>query len=351
MNKYYQQTSLILILLFFISTASLAQYSGEKNSYNNDYNRARREVQQAYEKQADLNRQPNSPSGNNSTSLSPEQSQSFEDLLRRAAGKPTRAEEKSAKSKADSVRQKNYEAFKKKEAEERAVWIKELQIDRDNAAPVKARLLQEGFLEVESYNMSRNYIWNKKYNLKETDSYSDYLFEAGKNLLYLKQNIITDKYEPLMYATAKLVNAKSYITANDFLDIMDIRFPDKQAEIDLFRINVFANYFEEYAGTGSRYYKGFGKRMIDSYFALEDRTPSSWASYKAVIGDSKANLYSPYEAIASYYEMIVKDQYSLYSKKEIKHAKKQIEYFNNRRIKMEDLKTPTDNTNTDNILK
>jgi hypothetical protein len=71
---------LLQIILILTTITCNSQYI---NQYNNSASLARREAQRDYDRQADLNRQPNSPGGNYSTALSPEELQAITDIFKK----------------------------------------------------------------------------------------------------------------------------------------------------------------------------------------------------------------------------------------------------------------------------
>jgi hypothetical protein len=321
----------IKIGVMFVAVASYGQYSGESaNNYNSDYNRARREVQSSYEKQADLNRQPNSPGGGSAYKyMTQAEMDAFDDQLRKASGRPSLAEERAAREKIEKERKEKYEQFVKKEAAWKAEYF--AQADREKAAlqPTVDRFIADGFYPEEADNMSRV----NKLNTDEAPYFNENVIYSKKYLDFLKENSRTETFENLEFNIYRLIKVNASVTAFDYMQKLEYRFFDKQVELYRLKLAIYVNFFKSYGFTRSfgNGYEGKMKQIIDSYMELEETNPELFIDFDQATDG--LYFFGPYNIIDTHYKFIL-DCKACDDKDAKRFAKKEKEKYANRYQKM-----------------
>ena len=294
-NFYFLGLSLLAFQMSFCQAPNSQVFN-----YNSDYNATRREVQKEYEKQADRNRQPNSPYVGQK-GFSEVEKNELELWWNKATGKIS--------PEALEKQRNEIEAGAKKYREQEAIWRKKLsdEIAQNNqdARPYKEILIQKGITEDEAENLAKNYIWQRngnygKYGKEDYDFYTE-VIDAGNYVTFFYQNYETADFDALKLCIDKLTEFGATITSNKLSKLLVVKYPNREADLDEAKIEKFKMFFNNLGTIYSfdQYYTGNNKVVIDDYFAYEAKNPK--VNLIVLKHLSSTLPYDAYDMITEYY--------------------------------------------------
>ncbi len=286
-------------MIIATSNVCIAQYTGERaNNYNSDYNRERREVQKNYEKQADLNRQPNAPSTRTNSGFTESEAEQINNEWNRIWGKSAKKEVSS-----EEIR-RNYDAYqlqKQKDDEANwALWAIERKNDAVFEAPLRDKLTKDGFYPIEINGMCTDYRNNKTGGHDQNTYFMKNIFQANVIIENLRLNYETASFESLAVQIKNLVELRAPFTAIDYITVIEDRFPDKKIEIQRLKLEIAHCFIKDYAFLfGSNSNEEVLQKFMDFYTVAEDNDAQLNTKLQVMVPKDKWQYYSPYKLIFS----------------------------------------------------
>ena len=290
----------LLFLLILISIFGYSQPPKNYNDYNSQYSQDRRDGQKNLEKQADLNRQPNTR--NKKTTISNGYSPSY-NVTPKAL---TPEEEREIKLKQEA-REKSKTKQKKFDDEYDENFRKEKSKFTSDAKSTYDLLVSFGLTKLEATKISAAYVRSFTGQYKIDKEQASKMVNSSQNKIYFEKNIASGNYDSLYVNLSNLAEFHGSITAQKLLPAFRKRFPSKNVEADEIQFKIFQNYFIYYANVGNStadHYSGLNKEFIDAYIIFENKNPKIYYALKDSLA-KELSAPTPYEHVYTMTESLM----------------------------------------------
>lgn len=177
-----------------------------------------------------------------------------------------------------------------------------------------SELTKVGYEYCEADKITRKYKLDLLWQSSNAAKGQEEFYEVLNCLKRVKENYSTATFEILHSDIRKLLSTGAPIAALDCIELIESRFPDKKEEFIDLETDLVVNYFYSYEYNQDLF------RMRDLYFKLEDENPQIYNRFKSKSDDWKGQN-TPYQRLASQYDIIINCSTCKYSGAEKRDAK------------------------------